>query len=109
MKICGSLAVAAVEDIIGTDQSEVWTALRQEEPESHEYEANEYTDIIEKSTNLVSSEFLNTLSSDIAQNLAKREEQDGLDSFWMCFLEKDQIDDLDQFTDLLKEVLEEIG
>jgi len=67
------------------------------------------TDIIEKATNLVSADLLNTLSSDITQFLEKIEEQDGLDSFWTCFLEEDQKDDLAQFADLLQEVLEEIG
>ena len=109
IKLCNSLAVAAVEDIIGTDSSEIWTLLGEEEPEDYDYDSDEHTDVIERATNSVSSELLSTLSANFEIFVEKIEEQDGLDSFWTCFLEKDQTDDIDEFMSLLQEVLEEIG
>ena len=48
--ICNSIAVAGIESVIGTDQSEVWTVLGEDEPDNYDYESDEHTEVIERAT-----------------------------------------------------------
>ena len=46
--ICNSIAVAGIESVIGTDESEVWTVLGEDEPDNYDYESDEHTEVIER-------------------------------------------------------------
>ena len=58
--LCGAMAVAGIEDVIGTDIREVWTVLGEEEPDGYDYDADEHTDVIERATNFLADELLGT-------------------------------------------------
>ena len=107
--LCNSMAVAGIENVIGTDQSEVWTVLGEAEPDEYDYEADEHTEVIERATNFLANELLESLNSGFQTFIEQVELNDGYDSFWMNFCQLEQTNDIDEFNDGLQNVLEVIG
>ena len=106
--LSNSFAVAAIEDVIGIDQSEVWTVLGEQEPNDYDYDADEHSNVIEKATAVIATELLEALSGGTADFLEKIDENDGLDKCWTQFKYQTPVDSIDAFNELLQFVLEQL-
>ena len=107
--ICNSLAVAGIESVIGTDKTEVWTVLGEDEPDNYDYESDEHSEVIERATQFLSNELLENLNDGFQSFMEQIELNDGYNSFWMKFCDLEQTSDIDELNDGLQNVLEEIG
>ena len=107
--ICNSLAVAGIESVIGTDETEVWTVLGEDEPDNYDYESDEHSEVIERATQFLSNELLENLNDGFQSFLEQIELNDGCDNFWINFCDLEITSDIDELNDGLQNVLEEIG
>ena len=107
--ICNSLAVAGIESVIGTDETEVWTVLGEDEPDNYDYESDEHSEVIERATQFLSNELLENLNDGFQSFLEQIELNDGYDNFWINFCDLEITSDIDELNDGLQNVLEEIG
>ena len=107
--LCNNLAVAGIENIISTDQSEIWTLLDQQEPENYNYELDAHTDVIEKATTQISEDLFKRINIGFEPFIELVEINDGCNSFWNQFslLPLTLISrSIDEFNDLMQNILE---
>ena len=107
--LCNHLAVAGVENVISTDETEIWTLLDQPEPEDYNYEADSHTEIIEKATTQISTNLINRINIGFEPFIEFVEENDGFHAFWNQFsLLPITIlpSAIDEFNDLMQKILE---
>ena len=107
--LCNSMAIAGIENVMGTDQSEVWTVLGEEEPDGYDYEADEHTDVIERATNFLANELRESLDITYGSFIDQLQLNDAYGTFWMHFCDLKQTNDIDKFNDGLQNILEKIG
>tara|TARA_Y100000589_G_scaffold297305_1_gene305016 strand:- start:1334 stop:1741 length:408 start_codon:yes stop_codon:yes gene_type:complete len=107
--LCGATAVAGIEDVIGSDMREVWTVLGEEEPDGYDYDADEHTDVIERATNFLADELLESLNKSFSAFCKQILLNDGYETFWVNFGLLEVTSDIEEFNEGLQKVLEEIG
>lgn len=107
--IFNSLAVAGVEDVIGRDQSEVWTLLGEDEPQGYDYGDDSHTEIIERATGMLAQELGDAFHSDYEKFDTLIHSNDGYLMFWEKLMHEDIDIDIDSFSEALDRILEDIS
>ena len=107
--LCNHLAVAGVENVISTDETEIWTLLDQSEPANYDYESASHTDFIEKASSQIGLDLITKLNLGFEPFIEFINENDGLLAFWsqfsllpLTFLPSG----IDEFNDLMQKILE---
>ena len=107
--LCNHLAVAGVENVISTDETEIWTLLDQSEPANYDYESASHTDFIEKASSQIGLDLITKLNLGFEPFIEFINENDGLYAFWsqfsllpLTFLPSG----IDEFNDLMQKILE---
>ena len=107
--LCNHLAVAGVENVISTDETEIWTLLDQSEPANYDYESASHTDFIEKASSQIGLDLITKLNLGFEPFIEFINENDGLHAFWsqfsllpLTFLPSG----IDEFNDLMQKILE---
>ena len=109
--LCNHLAVAGVENVISTDETEVWTLLDLPEPANYDYEADSHTDIIEKATTKISIDLIDKIHTGFEPFIEFVEENDGFHAFWNQFSLLPIVllpSAIDEFNVLMQKILEGI-
>ena len=106
--LCSSIAVAGIENIIGKSESDVWLILGENEPEGYDYESEKHYEVIERATNLLSNTLLKSLNDDFKFFKKQIEGTLGCDSFWLNFCDFQQTNDINEFNEILQNILEEV-
>jgi hypothetical protein len=101
--LCNHLAVAGVENVISTDETEVWTLLDLPEPANYDYEADSHTKI--------STDLIDKIHTGFEPFIEFVEENDGFHAFWNQFSLLPIVllpTAIDEFNGLMQKILEGI-
>ena len=107
--LCDNLAVAGIEDVISRDQAEVWTILGQLEPDEYDYEEDSHTETVEKAPSILAAELRAGLESSHTEFEYLIHLNRGYLSFWNLLLDAEIPSTLDEYSDALQRILEEIS
>ena len=82
--------------------------LEEDEPEGYDYESEKHYEVIERATNLLSNTLLKSLNDDFKFFKKQIGGTLGCDSFWLNFCDFQQTNDINEFNEILQNILEEV-